>query len=130
MGENKREKSGQAQGRHGRSMIVEKPKDFKGTLRRLASYLADYRGLLFLVLLFSILSTVFSVFSPKVLALATDKLMEGAMAKLKAVEGASIDFKYIGNILLILGVMYFVSAIFMYIQRYIMVGVGQGVVFK
>lgn len=60
--------------------IVEKPKDFKGTIRRLGTYLAPYKVALVFILLLSIGSTVFAISGPKILGSATDKLTEGIVS--------------------------------------------------
>ncbi|ADL52581.1 ABC transporter ATP-binding protein [Clostridium cellulovorans] len=60
---------------------VEKAKDFKGTFRRLLKYLSPRKGTLIVVLIFAILSTIFSIYSPKVMGRATTKLFEGVIAK-------------------------------------------------
>ncbi|MDP2871195.1 MAG: ABC transporter ATP-binding protein [Bacillota bacterium] len=108
---------------------VEKPKDFRGTLTRLVRYLAPRRGPLLVVFLFAALSTVFAIISPKVLGKATTRLFVGLMMKLRGVPGATIDFAYIRNILIGLGVLYVGSALFGYIQQYIMAGLAQGTVY-
>ena len=108
---------------------VEKAKDFKGTLRRLIGYLKPRRYHLITVLIFAILSTIFSILSPKIMGNATTKLFEGLMMKLKHVPGAHIDFGYIQHIILILIGLYLASALFGYIQQYIMAGVAQKTVY-
>jgi len=113
----------------GMSMPVEKAKDFKGTLRRLIKYLRPRMVQLIIVLIMAIASTVFSIFSPKVMGKATTKLFEGAYGMLMGVEGASIDYGYINDILIILAALYLLSALFSYIQQYVMAGVAQKVVF-
>src|SRR5438552_8033128 len=47
------------------TMPVQKPKDFKGTARRLLGYLRPYRGQLYVVVLAAVLSTIFSIVGPK-----------------------------------------------------------------
>lgn len=113
----------------GMRMPAEKAKDFKGTLRRLIKYLRPRMVQLIIVLVMAIASTVFSIFSPKVMGKATTKLFEGAYGKLMGVEGASIDFGYINDILIILAGLYLLSALFSYIQQYVMAGVAQKVVY-
>jgi ATP-binding cassette subfamily B protein len=108
---------------------VDKAKNFKGTFSRLLVYLKPRRFRLLIVLLFAVLSTVFSIFSPKVMGKATTKLFEDLMLKYKHVPGAAVDFHYILNILLILAGLYIASALFAYIQQYIMAGVAQKTVF-
>ena len=83
-------------------MPVEKAKNFKGTLKRLITYLKPYKLQLLFVLLAAIMSTIFAIVSPKIMGKATTKLFEGVMMKLKGVPGATIDFGYIGNIVLLL----------------------------
>ncbi|MEW9698074.1 ABC transporter ATP-binding protein [Paenibacillus sp. SI8] len=111
-------------------MPVQKAKDFKGTLRRLFSYLLPFRISITLVLIASVLSTVFSIVAPKLMGNATTKLFEGSMAKLKGVAGAKIDFNAILQIALTLAALYILSAVLTYIQQWIMVGVTQKVVFN
>lgn len=108
---------------------AEKPKDFKGTLKRLLGYIRPYTGKLIVVILMAILSTVFAVGSPKVMGLATTSLMETVRARISGVE-ISVDRIYITKILMILMGMYVFSALFAYAQRYLMAGVTQGLVYE
>ncbi|WP_186577885.1 ABC transporter ATP-binding protein [Aquibacillus kalidii] len=114
----------------GLGMPVQKAKDFKGTLKRLISYLAPHKVRLFLVLIAAIISTIFTILSPKILGEVTTKIFEGLMAKLNGIAGASIDFNYIGRILIILIGLYLLSAAFSYIQQFIMVNVSQNIVYQ
>lgn len=113
----------------GMAMPVEKAKDFKGTLKRLIQYLKPHRFYLFAVLVMAILSTIFSILSPKVMGKATTKLFEGIVAKFQGVPGAEIDFQYIWQIIMILIGLYVLSALFGYIQQYLMAGVAQKTVY-
>ncbi len=72
---------------------AEKAKDFKGTFRRLLGYLKPRRVRLLIVLLFAVLSTVFSIVSPRIMGKATTKLFEDLMLKYKHVPGAAVDFQ-------------------------------------
>ncbi|MBY0009349.1 ABC transporter ATP-binding protein [Paenibacillus typhae] len=110
-------------------MPPEKAKDFKGTLRRLITYLRPRQVQLLIVFITAIASTVFSIFSPKVMGKATTKLFEGAYGMLTGVPGAAIDFDYVNKILLLLGGLYLFSSVFSYVQQYVMAGVAQKVVF-
>jgi ATP-binding cassette subfamily B multidrug efflux pump len=111
-------------------MPTQKAKDFRGTLKRLLAYFAPERVRLIAVLLTAVLSTVFSIVSPKIMGLATTKLFEGVILRLRGVPGASIDFAYIRTILLVLLVLYVVSALFGYAQQFIMAGVAQRMVYS
>lgn len=115
------------------TMAGGKAKDFKGTLKRLIAYLRPQRVQLLIVMAFAVLSTVFNIVGPKILGKATTRLLEGVVSKFVAYRmhqtAPSIDFVYIGRIILILIGLYAVSAIFSYIQQYIMAGVAQKTVF-
>lgn len=111
-------------------MPVQKAKDFKGTLRRLSGYMKPFRVSIVSVFIAAVLSTVFSIVSPKLMGNATTKLYEGSMAKLKGVPGAHIDFDALLQIVLILAALYVFSAVLTFIQQRIMVGVTQKIVFN
>ncbi|HEY5467004.1 MAG TPA: ABC transporter ATP-binding protein [Clostridia bacterium] len=108
----------------GMMMPGEKPKDFKGSLRKLAKFLRPHWLKILAVLVFAAASTVFTIVGPKVLARATNRLYEGVFAKVTGVAGAGIDFAYIGQILLTLAALYAIGALFSYIQGFIMSGVA------
>ncbi len=116
-------------GGHMMGMPIQKAKDFKGTLRRLVVYLKPRRFHLIAIFSLAILSTIFSIFSPKILGKATTKLFEGIMAKYMGLPGAQVDWEYIGRIVLLLIGLYLISAMFSYLQQYIMAGVAQRTVF-
>src|SRR5690606_9161370 len=84
---------------------------------------------LLLVLAATVLSSIFSILSPKILGLAITKLFEGMMLKLNNVPGASVDFPYIMQILFILAGLYFTSSLFTYLQQFMIIGVTQKTVF-
>lgn len=111
-------------GPHGPGMVTgEKVKDFKGSLKKLAAYLAPFKIRILTVVFFAALSTVFTIIGPKVLAKATDELTAGLMRIITGAE-KGIDFGYIGKVLLILVALYCVSALFSYIQGFTMAGVS------
>jgi ATP-binding cassette subfamily B protein len=92
-------------------------------------YLAPYRVSLVLVLIFAIAGTVFTILGPKMLGNATTKLFQGIAAKVMHVPGATVDFHYIGRIAIILLCLYVASAIFSFIQGYIMSGIAMKVTY-
>lgn len=108
----------------GMSMPVEKARDFKGTLKRLAGYLAPQKARFLAVGILAVASTVFSIFGPKILGMATTKIAEGVMAPVP-----HVDFRYIGNILLLMILLYAVSFATGYVMSYIMAGVAQKTVY-
>ena len=106
-------------------MTTERAKDFKGTLRQLLAAMSKYKLSLVVVIVFAVLSTIFNIAGPKILAKATTALATGWIAKLRGVGG--IDFAYIGRVLLFLLGMYLLSAAFSFIQGWLMSGLSQKV---
>ena len=104
-----------------------KPKNFKETFSQLLQYLRPYRIKLIIVIIFAIGSAAFSIVGPKILGRATTKIFEGVVSKLSGVEGAGIDFQYIKNIILLLAGLYIISALFSFIQGFIVSKVAQDV---
>ncbi len=113
-------------GPHG--MTGEKPKNFRGTLRRLLRYIGRYRIGLLAVLIFAVGSTVFNITGPKILSQSITVLFEGLVAKLSGT--GAIDFARIGWILLLLLGVYVLSAAFALVQGWIMTGITQKVCFR
>ncbi len=107
----------------------EKAKDFKGTMQKLMSYLGQFKIGISIVAIFAIASTVFSIVGPKILGKATTKLFEGVMGYVKTGTMA-IDYDFIGKIIGLLLVIYIISAVFAYIQSWIMSGVSQKVTYN
>lgn len=108
---------------------TEKAKDFKGTLKKLLKYLGRYKIAIVIVMIFAILSTIFSIVGPKILGEATTILFEGIMNMISE-NGLGIDFDGIKNILFTLLALYIVSALFSYIQGLIMTKVTMNVTYK
>lgn len=113
---------------HGHGMPVEKVKDFKGTIRKIIAYMGSYKPALAVVMIFAVASTVFHVIGPKILSRATTELFNGLMNKLSG--GSGIDFAKIGRILLILLSIYVCSALFSFVQGWIMTGISQKMTFR
>jgi len=118
---------------HGRARgVIEKPKDFKGTLRKLIKYLKPYRFLIILVLLFAIISTIFSVLIPKTLGDITNKIVEGigVIKNNGLAQSNGIDFGAIVHLIEILVGIYLISALCSYLQGWITAGITQKVIFN
>ena len=114
--------------RPGAMVPPQKSKNFKGSIKKLMSYIGRFKMQIFLVMLFAAASTVFSVMGPKILGKATTGLAEGLMAKIQGTGG--IDFEYIGRILVFVLAIYAVSAIFNFAQGMLMTGVTQKVCYQ
>jgi len=141
------------------AVSVERAKDFWGTLRRLVAYLKPQALAIIFVIIFTILSVVFTVSAPKIIGKATNVLFEGIVSKqlssnmpkdqiiadLKAkgqdqlaemisamdvTPGKGIDFVALQNILITLLGIYLLAAFFRWLQQYTMAGVAQRTVYK
>ncbi|CDF10061.1 aTP-binding cassette subfamily B bacterial [Eubacterium sp. CAG:76] len=107
---------------------AEKAKNFKGSISKLMQYIGRYKIAILAVMIMAAASTVFTVIGPKVLGKATTGLSEGLMKKITGTGG--IDFSYIGRILIIVLCLYACSAIFSFIQGWIMTGISQKVCYR
>jgi len=110
-------------------MKGEKPRDFKGTMRKLVQYLGSYKVSILIVMLFAIGSTIFMIAGPKILGKATTKLFEGVMQQISG-SGPGIDFDYIGRIVLITLGLYLVSTFFGFIQGWIMSNISMDITYR
>lgn len=107
-------------------MGQEKAKDFKGTMKKLISYLSSYKLAILLVIVFAIGSSVFNIVGPKILGNATTKIFEGLVSKVSN-SGGGIDFDAIFRTLTILASLYIISSIFSFIQTFITSDISQKV---
>lgn len=105
-------------------MQQQRPKEFKKTILRLAGYLKPRTFQLVLVIIAAILSTLFNVISPKLLGDATSSLFESFT------KGTGVQFGFLGRITLILAGLYLLSALFTFLQQYLMAGVAQKTIFE
>lgn len=106
----------------------DKAKNFKGTMKQLLKYLMDYKAAIVFTIIFAIGSTIFAIVGPKILGNATTELFNGIMSKISGGEG--INFSEIARILIFLICLYAVSALFSYIQGWLMTGVSQKLTYK
>ena len=106
----------------------EKPKNLKKSVKQLAKYMATYKIGIFVVMICAACSTVFTVAGPKILGKATTALSEGLMNKIRGT--GSIDFQKIGMILLFVLALYLCSALFSFVQGWIMTGITQKVCYR
>lgn len=120
----------------GHAGLVEKPKSFWKTAIRLMHYMSDRWVGLAVVMIFAIASVIFQIRTPKILGKATTELYKGIMkgaAQQKAgisQSGYPINFEKIGQIIMIVLIMYLASALFNFIQQYIMTRISQRTVYK
>jgi ATP-binding cassette subfamily B protein len=108
---------------------VEKAKSFGTSLKRLVRYLKPRMVPLVAVFALAIASTLFAVFAPKIMGNATTIIYHGLQDLTQHKPGAAIDFGAIERIVVLLIGLYTVSALFSYLQQFIMAGVAQKTVY-
>jgi ATP-binding cassette subfamily B multidrug efflux pump len=114
----------------GMGMAGEKARDFKNSMKMLIRYLSPYNYSMISMLILSVLGTIFMIIGPKLMGDVTTKLYEGAMAKIAHVQGAGIEFHYIGKMVLILICLYIIAAICNYLQGLLMINVSVKVTYE
>ncbi|MGX7205383.1 ABC transporter ATP-binding protein [Enterococcus pingfangensis] len=107
---------------------VEKAKDFKGTIKKLISYLGAYKIAVFLVMIFAIASTIFNIWGPKILSKAITELFTGLTKKYEGT--GDINFEKIGSVLLFMLGLYVLSSLFGVIQGWIMSTISQKITYR
>lgn len=107
---------------------VEKAKDFKGTIKRLISYIGAYRYAIIVVAILAVASTVFDIRGPKIMAGAVTEIFNGLVAKLSGTGG--IDFTKIGRIIATMMIIYGSSSFFGFLQHFIMSTVTQKICYR
>ena len=107
----------------GRMIPGEKPRDFKGTVRKLLAFLGRFKVAVFAALVFAVGSTVFGIVGPKVMSEATTELFEGIVAKVAGTGG--INFDAIWTILVTTLAIYLVAAVCQFVQGWILTYVSQ-----
>jgi ATP-binding cassette subfamily B protein len=143
----------------GPGLPPEKPKDFRGSFRRLAGTLRPEAARIVIVVLLAVLSVTCSVVGPKLLGNATDILFDGVvgqqipadvtqqqavdalraagktqqadmLASMTVTPGAGVDFTALRDVLLVVATVYILSSVFAWGQSYIMAGVSQRTVYR
>ena len=115
-------------GGHGPGRVVEKPKDFKGTMVKLLGYVGKHKIAVFFAIAFAMCSVIFNIIGPKVLGQVTTKLYEGLVAKVAGT--GTVDFDWIGKTLLFLLGLYLASSACNLIQGWLMTGVTQKICYR
>ena len=143
----------------GPGLPPEKPRNFKGSFRRLIGTLRPEAPRIVLVMLLAILSVTCSVVGPKILGTATDILFDGVVGKqlpagltqqqvvdglnasgdtkqaamiasMNVTPGVGVDFTALASVLLFVAVIYIISSVFAWMQAYVMAGVTQRTVYR
>ena len=143
----------------GAGMPAEKPMSFWPSVRRLVKRLSPERLRLLTVIGLGVTSVAFMVIGPKILGQATDLIFSGAigkklpagltteqvvaaarasgntnladmLARMHVIPGHGIDFGALGNVLILALGLYVASAVFGWMQGYLLNDVVQRTVFK
>ena len=116
-------------GGHGPGMMPgEKAKDFSGSMKKIFRYMGKYKLRIAMVAVFAVAGTLFNIIGPKILGKATTELFHGLVAKISGTGG--IDFTKIAQILLAVMGLYVCSAVFSFVQGFIMTGVSNDVTYS
>ncbi|MDL4887065.1 ABC transporter ATP-binding protein [Enterococcus hirae] len=114
----------------------EKPKNFWGTVKRLFGYMSKRSVAIIAVFVLAIAAVIFQIQTPKVLGRATTEIFNGVMAGAKQMQAGQqiskfpIDFDKIAQIIATVIVMYLISAVFNFLQQFIMTRVSQRTVYE
>ena len=111
-----------------RSGVREKSTNFRGMMGKLFRYMGRYKWLVLLVFIFAAASTTANIVGPKILGTATTSLVNGVIAQISGT--GVIDFASIGAILLEVLAIYIISAIFGFIQGWIMAGISANITYR
>ena len=121
---------------HGIGAKGEKPKNFWKTTKRLFGYMSKRLVAIGAVFVLAILSVIFQIQTPKILGKATTEIFKGVMKGYAQMQmGLKIDkfpinFDKIEKIILIAIGMYVISAVFSFLQQFIMTRVSQRTVYE
>lgn len=113
-----------------------KPKNFWGTVKRLFGYMSKRSIAIIAVFVLAIAAVIFQIQTPKILGEATTEIFKGVMIGTQQMQAGQqvtefpIDFEKVGQIILIAIGMYVISAVFNFLQQFIMTRVSQRTVYE
>ncbi len=108
--------------------VVEKPKNFKGTLKQLTTYVRPYYTRIFLSLILMVTSTVMCIYGPRLIGNVTTLISQGIVSKYSGGEG--IDFDTIGKLVITILAIYSVSALIDYVVNVLHVNIAVNISYK
>ena len=143
----------------GMGVPVEKSMNFGPSARRLLARMAPERPLIALIVLLALISVALSVIAPKILGHATDLIFAGLVGKqlpsgitkdqavaaarargdntfadllsgMNATPGHGIDFTALGQVVVLVSVLYLISSLFGWAQGFLIAGVVQRTVYR
>ena len=104
----------------------QKKKIKKDTFKKFMNYLKPYRVSMILVVIFAVISSVFTIIGPDLLGKATTKIFEGLVSKTTN-QDLGIDFSYIFDILVKLVILYILSTVFTFMKSFMTSSISQKV---
>lgn len=113
-----------------------KAKNFLGTVKRLFGYMSKRSIAIIAVFVLAIAAVIFQIQTPKILGEATTEIFKGVMIGAQQMQAGQqvtefpIDFEKVGQIILIAIGMYVISAVFNFLQQFIMTRVSQRTVYE
>lgn len=113
---------------HGGPPPMEKPKDLKGTAKKLLKYIGKYKVGMIIVLILAMAGTIFNIVGPKILSNATTEIFNGLVSKVQG--GRGIDFDKIFKIVLTVMVLYLFSGSFSFVQGLVMTEISQKMTYR
>ena len=112
----------------GRMSLVEKPKNFKGTIKQLSSYIRPYYLRIFMALILMIISTGMCIYGPRLIGNITTLISEGIMSKLNG--GSGIDFDTIGRLIVTILLIYSISALIDYVVNLLHINIASNISYQ
>lgn len=108
----------------GGGRVVEKPKNFKKSMKELIGYVKPFWWLIVVALLFAIVATICNIISPKKLGDLSQNIFTGL-----ALNG-KVDLSSLTNIGITLIIIYVLAIVFEYAKSWIMTGVTQKITYR
>lgn len=99
-----------------------------GSLAKLIRYASGLKVFFLIVVILSVISTLFSVLGPKIMGIAINEIVAGIARKIEGSGG--IDFAAVLKVLIVLGIMYVISCLLIFVQSYIVTGLSQKLCFN
>lgn len=109
----------------GGEMSGERAKNAKVTTKRFIKDLMRQKAKISIVFLFIIVSSIINIITPTLIGQAIDQIFKGIQNAIKNNQVFQLNFKTMGGIVLAILSLYLLSALFSYIQQYVMASVSQ-----
>lgn len=102
--------------------VIEKAVDFEGSIKKLLNYIKNYYKYFVIVIILGFISSIFTIIGPNILSDLVNLITEGILS--------TMNLEKITNIIILLAILYLLSAIFSYIQSYLTIDVTNKLAFN